>query len=67
MEKQPYESQRMFELRKSVFANAVRSGETEAKGLVYANVWANMEYLRCEYNPELAEKARNYAPSNNSA
>ena len=63
MEKFPYETQRMFERRKEVFDNAVANEETEAKALVYANVWANMEFLKAEYDPQLVQKAREYAPS----
>ena len=63
MEKFPHETQRMFERRKEVFDNALAEGESEAKALVYANVWANIEFLKAEYDPQLEHKARQYAPS----
>ncbi|OMJ81370.1 hypothetical protein SteCoe_18160 [Stentor coeruleus] len=57
MEKLPHETRQMFEKRKSVYEKAMDLGNDSKDSIKYANIWANVTYLRCKYSHDLTEKA----------
>jgi hypothetical protein len=60
MEREPHETNSMYQKRFKVYRNAIEAGEEEKDAIVYANVWANMNYMRCKYSQELENAARRY-------